>query len=126
MIENISAAAHHAESTTAKCHSFVKLMQDYYSQPVEELMKDARPDAAYQVGVTPENVECAKCAKDPACLEMIDSMPEQNRPHKPQTAVMLHHFRVYFRQLAELHHMQRCAAGSKMAVLSGTLVKLFW
>jgi len=58
----------------------------YYSQPVEELMKDARPEAAYQVGVTPEHVECAKCAKDPKCLERIDSMPADRRPHRPTAA----------------------------------------
>jgi len=65
---------------------FTDLMQRYYAQPLEELMKDARPEAFYQVGVTPENVECAKCAKDPACLQRIDAMPEEHRPHKPNTA----------------------------------------
>eukprot|EP00929_Paragymnodinium_shiwhaense_P001051 TRINITY_DN10127_c0_g1_i1.p1 TRINITY_DN10127_c0_g1~~TRINITY_DN10127_c0_g1_i1.p1 ORF type:complete len:354 (+),score=83.25 TRINITY_DN10127_c0_g1_i1:87-1148(+) len=65
---------------------FTDLMQRYYSQPLEDLMKDARPDAFYQVGVTPENVECAKCAKDPACLKKIEEMPAEHRPHKPTTA----------------------------------------
>ena len=46
-------------------------------------MKDARPECAYQVGVTPENIECAKCAKDPKCLQTIDQMPAEHRPHKP-------------------------------------------
>ena len=45
-----------------------------------------QPDCAYQVGVTPENVECAKCAKDPACLERIDAMAPEQRPHKPTSA----------------------------------------
>lgn len=66
--------------------AFTALMQKYYSQPKELLMKDARPECAYQVGVTPENVECAKCAKDPTCLASIDAMPTVHRPHKPTKA----------------------------------------
>ena len=61
-------------------------MQRYYGQKSEELMRDARPECAYQVGVTPENVECAKCAKDPKCLERIAAMPAEDRPHRPTKA----------------------------------------
>jgi isopenicillin N synthase-like dioxygenase len=66
--------------------AFTAQMQRYYAQPKDALMEDARPEAAYQVGVTPENVECAKCAKDPRCLKEIDAMPEAHRPHKPTKA----------------------------------------
>jgi isopenicillin N synthase-like dioxygenase len=66
--------------------AFTNLMQRYYGQQSTALMRDARPECAYQVGVTPENVECAKCAKDPKCLEKIDAMPAEDRPHKPTKA----------------------------------------
>ena len=72
--------------TAEDAQRFTELMQRYYSQPVDSLMADARPECAYQVGVTPEKVECAKCAKDPACLERIEAMPEDQRPHKPTKA----------------------------------------
>jgi hypothetical protein len=41
---------------------FVDMMQRYYAQSKEAKMADARPDIHYQVGVTPEFVETAKCA----------------------------------------------------------------
>jgi len=66
--------------------AFTSLLQRYYSQELPALMADARPDCAYQVGVTPENVECAKCANDPSCLDRIEAMPAEHRPHKPQKA----------------------------------------
>ncbi|MGB1607672.1 MAG: hypothetical protein ACPIOQ_83870, partial [Promethearchaeia archaeon] len=69
--------------TADEATAFTELMQRYYSQEKSELMKDARPECAYQVGVTPENIECAKCAKDPKCLQTIDQMPAEHRPHKP-------------------------------------------
>ena len=69
--------------TADEATAFTGLMQRYYSQEKSELMKDARPECAYQVGVTPENTECAKCANDPKCLQTIDQMPAEHRPHKP-------------------------------------------
>ena len=72
--------------SASDAESFTALMQRYYAQSRETLMADARPECAYQVGVTPEKVECAKCAKDKDCLSRIDAMPEEHRPHKPTTA----------------------------------------
>eukprot|EP00419_Tripos_fusus_P024854 CAMPEP_0172708498 /NCGR_PEP_ID=MMETSP1074-20121228/51153_1 /TAXON_ID=2916 /ORGANISM="Ceratium fusus, Strain PA161109" /LENGTH=408 /DNA_ID=CAMNT_0013531483 /DNA_START=72 /DNA_END=1298 /DNA_ORIENTATION=+ len=66
--------------------AFLHLMQRYYAQSREAKLRDARPDIFYQVGVTPDGVETAKCAKDPKCLEQIDTMPEEHRPEVPKVA----------------------------------------
>jgi len=66
--------------------AFLQLMQRYYAQPREAKLQDARPDIFYQVGVTPDGVETAKCAKDPKCIEQISTMAEENRPEVPKVA----------------------------------------
>lgn len=66
--------------------TFMDLMKRYYAQEHERKAEDARPKIFYQVGVTPEGIETAKCAKDPKCLKEIDNMPEHHRPLKPQKA----------------------------------------
>ena len=66
--------------------TFLGLMQRYYSQPVEALMEDARPDIFYQVGVTPELVETAVCSHDTTCKEVIAKMDPDNRPLQPHGA----------------------------------------
>jgi hypothetical protein len=36
------------------------MMEQYYEQPAEVRMQDARPDVHFQVGVTPEETERAR------------------------------------------------------------------
>lgn len=45
--------------------NFLDMMEQYYEQPEEVRLQDARPDVHYQVGVTPEEVERARnhCAR---------------------------------------------------------------
>lgn len=62
----------------------LSLMQRYYAQSYEAKMQDARPEIGYQVGVTPANVETAKCATSPECIAEIDNMPKKHRPVKPE------------------------------------------
>ncbi|CAG8646992.1 4718_t:CDS:1 [Acaulospora colombiana] len=59
---------------------FLNLMEDYFAQPYEKKLKDARPDLSYQVGVTPGFTEEPICNRDPKCLDMIAKMPEGSRP----------------------------------------------
>ncbi len=34
-------------------NAFLDMMEDYFDQPFQVKMKDARPDIGYQLGVTP-------------------------------------------------------------------------
>ncbi|CAG8501629.1 8257_t:CDS:10 [Funneliformis mosseae] len=59
---------------------FLDLLEDYYAQPLEVKLKDARPDLGYQVGVTPEFTEEPKCHRDINCQKLISQLPEEIRP----------------------------------------------
>ncbi|CAG9464386.1 unnamed protein product [Pedinophyceae sp. YPF-701] len=59
---------------------FLDTMERYFAQPPEVKQADARPDLAYQVGVTPEGVEIPRAAVDPACLAGAASLPQEHRP----------------------------------------------
>lgn len=63
--------------------TFQTLMQRYYSQPVDDLLVDARPELFYQVGVTPDMKETAICAADPACRAVIEGLAPEDRPLMP-------------------------------------------
>lgn len=60
--------------------TFLDLLEDYFSQPAEELKKDERPELSYQVGVTLENTEKPKCAVDEPCLRIIEKLDPTERP----------------------------------------------
>jgi hypothetical protein len=60
---------------------FLNLLEDYFDQPTVEKLKDARPELAYQVGSTPENVELPRCGRDPQCLAYVESLSPEDRPH---------------------------------------------
>ncbi|KAF9348267.1 hypothetical protein BGX26_000308 [Mortierella sp. AD094] len=66
--------------TEKENNDFIDMMEDYFDQPFDVKLKDARPQYGYQVGVTPELTEDPKCPKDPHCLDIIDHIPEENRP----------------------------------------------
>ncbi|KAF9973328.1 hypothetical protein BGZ73_003440 [Actinomortierella ambigua] len=66
--------------TEKENNDFIDMIEDYFAQPTEVKLKDARPEYGYQVGVTPELTEDPKCPKDPHCLDIIDHIPEKNRP----------------------------------------------
>jgi len=61
--------------------AFLDLVEKYFSQPKEDLMKDVRPDLSYQLGATPEFVEIPRDHK-----EVIEALSPQNRAHKPKGA----------------------------------------
>ena len=66
---------------------FLDVMEAYFSQPVEQKMKDARPHLHYQVGITPEGIERPRCLNDPAIRGIISALGEvdggRNAPRPP-------------------------------------------
>ncbi|KAI8821462.1 uncharacterized protein EV422DRAFT_528212 [Fimicolochytrium jonesii] len=59
---------------------FLDTMEDYFAQPYDAKLPDARPDFGYQVGVTPENTEKPRCGRDESCNAMVAQMAEENKP----------------------------------------------
>ena len=62
---------------------FLNTMEEYFARPLEEKLEDARPDLAYQVGITPEGVERPRCLNDESMKEVISSFSEEDAPHTP-------------------------------------------
>ena len=58
---------------------FLNMMEDYFEQDEQIILRDARPQWFYQVGVTPAGVERPRCATDPECLKDIDNQEPWNR-----------------------------------------------
>jgi isopenicillin N synthase-like dioxygenase len=59
---------------------FIDLMCQYFEQSYNEKLKDVRKDTGYQVGVTPNGIEIAKCSTDPQCLHFIQTLTNENKP----------------------------------------------
>lgn len=64
-------------------NTFLDLMEDYFSQPTEVKLLDARPEIGYQLGVTPDHVEEPRCVNDPQCITDVEKLTPENRPHFP-------------------------------------------
>lgn len=67
-------------------NQFLDLMEKYFEQEDHIKLKDARPEFGYQVGVTPEKKEVAKCAKSESCKEMIEKQNPENKAQLPVEA----------------------------------------
>ena len=59
---------------------FLDLLEDYFAQPDEVLLRDQRPELGYQVGVTLENMEKPRCAAHGPCLDVIARLDPSERP----------------------------------------------
>ncbi|KAI9141623.1 hypothetical protein BKA69DRAFT_1157150 [Paraphysoderma sedebokerense] len=59
---------------------FLDTMENYFGQDHDVKMKDARPEWGYQVGVTPEFTEEPLCLSDLKCMEVMNSLPEGDKP----------------------------------------------
>lgn len=59
---------------------FLDMLEDYFAQPYETKLKDARPELHYQVGVTPGGREDPKCRSDETCQRVISQLEEGERP----------------------------------------------
>lgn len=59
---------------------FINLLCSYFEQPYQDKLKDTRPETGYQIGVTPNGIEVAKCVTDESCLEFIDKLSPENKP----------------------------------------------
>lgn len=53
------------------------MMEDYYGLPLEDKMKDVRPELSYQVGATPANVERARADN---CKYVEEELKGDNKP----------------------------------------------
>jgi len=63
---------------------FLDMLEAYFNRPYEQILRDARPDIHYQLGVTPEGVELPRCTSDPKCKQLIDQYPPEHKPHFPK------------------------------------------
>lgn len=59
---------------------FLDLLEDYFSQPIELLERDVRPELHYQIGTTLEHTERPKCAVHEPCLRIIERLDPSERP----------------------------------------------
>ncbi|EPZ34897.1 hypothetical protein O9G_002028 [Rozella allomycis CSF55] len=69
-----------------KNEHFLDILEKYFSQDEEALMRDSRPEIGYQIGVTPEGIEAPRCIHDTDCQNFIDSLKEEDKPVKPTRA----------------------------------------
>jgi isopenicillin N synthase-like dioxygenase len=58
-------------------------MERYFSQLESEKMKDAYPELFYQIGVTPNNTEVARCVQDQECIDRMNTFTENNKATTP-------------------------------------------
>eukprot|EP01052_Picozoa_sp_SAG31_P042357 SAG31_NODE_6701_length_1919_cov_1.388462_3_plen_124_part_00 len=56
VLADCSGVRQDPRASNADNNNFIDLMQRYYSQPLDALLEDARPDIFYQVGVVSECV----------------------------------------------------------------------
>jgi isopenicillin N synthase-like dioxygenase len=61
--------------------AFLDLVEKYFSQKVEDLMKDVHPELSYQVGATPEFTEVPRDHAD-----VIAKLDAKNAAHRPKGA----------------------------------------
>jgi len=69
--------------TTEDNSSFLDILESYFNRPEELLLKDARPEIHYQMGVTPEGTEVPRCITDPRCHRLVDQYPLEHKPKMP-------------------------------------------
>lgn len=67
--------------TEAHNNSFLDTMEAYFNQPHELKIADTRPELHYQVGATPSEVEVPMCQTDLACIQSINNLTPENKPH---------------------------------------------
>ena len=62
---------------------FLNTMERYFERPLEQKLKDARPELAYQVGITPEGIEKPRCLTDKSLQRAIAALAEEDKPSMP-------------------------------------------
>jgi isopenicillin N synthase-like dioxygenase len=63
---------------------FLDLLESYFNRPYDQIVKDARPEIFYQLGVTPEGVELPRCTSDPKCKDIVENLHPDHRPLFPK------------------------------------------
>jgi isopenicillin N synthase-like dioxygenase len=64
-------------------NSFLDILERYFNRPYDTIMRDARPDIFYQLGVTPEGTELPRCTSDPRCRDIVNQYTDDNKPLFP-------------------------------------------
>jgi isopenicillin N synthase-like dioxygenase len=62
-------------------NTFLSMMEKYYSQPLEQKMRDVHPELSYQLGATPEFIEVPRDH-----TEVIKKLTSENAAHIPKGA----------------------------------------
>ncbi|XP_012277611.1 uncharacterized protein LOC105698171 [Orussus abietinus] len=64
---------------------FLDTMEQYFQQPLEDIMADVHPELNFQVGITPSGAESPLCVADPKCHEIIAELSRnaKNAPLQP-------------------------------------------
>jgi isopenicillin N synthase-like dioxygenase len=60
--------------------TFLDLLEDYFAQENDVLMRDVKAQFGYQVGATLENTEKPRCTLDTDCHRLIASLDPAERP----------------------------------------------
>lgn len=68
---------------STKNDRFLNIMERYFARPRDVKLKDARPELAYQVGITPEGIEKPRCITDSSIQDAIATYPDGHRPYQP-------------------------------------------
>jgi len=64
-------------------NNFLDILERYFDRPEDLLLRDARPEIHYQLGVTPEGTELPRCTSDPRCQQLVQQYPPDHRPQMP-------------------------------------------
>uniref|UniRef100_A0A383VB58 Isopenicillin N synthase-like Fe(2+) 2OG dioxygenase domain-containing protein n=1 Tax=Tetradesmus obliquus TaxID=3088 RepID=A0A383VB58_TETOB len=64
--------------------TFLDMLEGYFCRSEEQKQAEARPDLAYQVGVTPSGVEMPRCVVEPeACKQQLARLQPEQQPTLP-------------------------------------------
>lgn len=64
--------------------TFLDMLEGYFCRSEEQKQAEARPDLAYQVGVTPAGVEMPRCVVEPeACKQQLARLQPEQQPTLP-------------------------------------------
>ncbi|KAF6250741.1 Clavaminate synthase-like protein [Scenedesmus sp. NREL 46B-D3] len=64
--------------------TFLDMLESYFSRSGEAKQAEARPELAYQVGVTPAGVEVPRCLVEPeVCRQQVQALQPEQQPTLP-------------------------------------------
>lgn len=74
------------------------MLEDYFSRPRSEILRDERPESHWQIGVTPDFKNKPKCGIEPVCQDIVAKLEPSERPvdimHRPADPNMRFFWRI--------------------------------